>query len=308
MLSNKRFSLLVAALLMGTVPAMASDVVSTINELPAIEIPAKAASAVRAAPAEKQLELSRQILTAVLKERPQMAVQMVATLSRISPDSAPVLAVIASSIVPQYGDVILRAAAASAPAQADLIAATSALFFPESQDLVVKAVSEGAPQAAASVSEVVNSLPQRFTSSPVANHSAAVGTVVKTIKESIVAASPVTKTVDPVTGNQVAVTPKGLQQLVEKVEAAVEAAKTDATAPQISATAVLTLKILEQVVTIKQEAAKNDTDQDEGFGSVAETEQFVEGDVAVDEQRNDPIIKAKLEAAKEEFIENKYNQ
>jgi hypothetical protein len=67
MLSNKRFSLLVAALLMGSVPAVASDVVSTINELPAIEIPAKAANAVRAAPAEKQLELSRQILTAVLK-------------------------------------------------------------------------------------------------------------------------------------------------------------------------------------------------------------------------------------------------
>ena len=63
-----------------------------------------------------------------------------------------------------------------------------------------------------------------------------------------------------------------------------------------------------KVVTIKQEAAKSNTDQDEGFGSVAETEQFVEGDVAVDEQRNDPIIKAKLEAAKEEFIENKYNQ
>jgi hypothetical protein len=306
--SNKRFSLLVAALLMGTLPALASDVVSTINELPAIEIPAKAASAVRSAPAEKQLELSRQILTAVLKERPQMAVQMVATLSRISPDSAPVLAVIASSIVPQYGDMILRAAAASAPAQADLIAATSALFFPESQDLVVKAVSEGAPQAAASVSEVVNSLPQRFTSSPVASHGAAVGTVVKTIKESIVAASPVTRTVDPVTGNQVAVTPKGLQQLVEKVEAAVEEAKTDPTAPKISPTAVLTLKILTQVVIVKQEAAKNDTDQDEGFASVAETEQFIEGDVAVDEQRNDPIIKAKLEAAKEEFIENKYNQ
>jgi len=308
MLSNKRFSLLVAALLMGTVPAMASDVVSTINELPAIEIPAKAASAVRAAPAEKQLELSRQILTAVLKERPQMAVQMVATLSKISPDSAPVLAVIASSIVPQYGDVILRAAAASAPAQADLIAATSALFFPESQDLVVKAVSEGAPQAAAKVSEVVNSLPQRFTSSPVAQSATAVGIAINTIKESIVASSPVTKTVDPTTGNQVAVTPKGLQQLVEKVEAAVEAAKTDETAPQISATAVMTLKILEQVVTIKQEAARSNTDQDEGFGSVAETEQFVEGDVAVDEQRNDPIIKAKLEAAKEEFIENKYNQ
>ena len=92
------------------------------------------------------------------------------------------------------------------------------------------------------------------------------------------------------------------------MEAAVEASKTDATAPKISPTAVLTLKILTQVVTIKQEAAKSDTDQDEGFGSVAETEQFVEGDVAVDEQRNDPVIKAKLEAAKEEFIENKYNQ
>jgi hypothetical protein len=308
MLSNKRFSLLVAALLMGTVPALASDVVSTINELPAIEIPAKAASAVRAAPVEKQLELSRQILTAVLKERPQMAVQMVATLSRISPDSAPVLAVIASSIVPQYGDVILRAAAASAPDQTDLIAATSALFFPESQDLVVKAVSEGAPQSAASVSEVVNSLPQRFTSSPVANHGAAVGLVLKTIKESIGSSSPVTKTIDPLTGEQVALTPKGLQQLIDKIEEVAEASKTDATAPQISQATVLTLKILKQVVTVKQDAAKSNTDQVEGFGSASETAQFVEGDESVDELRNDDAIKAILQAAKEEFIENKYNQ
>ena len=36
---------------------------------------------------------------------------------------------------------------------------------------------------------------------------------------------------------------------------------------------------------------------------------FVEGDVAADtEAREDPVIKQILEEAKEEFIENKYNQ
>ena len=125
MLRFKKFSVFVASLLLASSAFASQDAVSTINELPAIEIPAKAAEIVRSAPVDKQLQLSRSILTAVLKERPQMAVQMVATLSRVDPDSAPVLAVIAASIVPQYGDVILRAAAASAPDKAEVIAATS---------------------------------------------------------------------------------------------------------------------------------------------------------------------------------------
>ena len=115
MLRFKRFSVLVAALLLASSAFASNEASSTINELPAIEIPAKAAELVRSAPAEKQLDLSRSILVTVLKERPQMAVQMVATLSKVAPDSAPVIAVIAASIVPHYGAVILRAAAASFP-------------------------------------------------------------------------------------------------------------------------------------------------------------------------------------------------
>jgi hypothetical protein len=298
MLSNKRFSLLVAALLMGSVPAVASDVVSTINELPAIEIPAKAANAVRAAPAEKQLELSRQILTAVLKERPQMAVQMVATLSRISPDSAPVLAVIASSLVPQYGDVILRAAAASAPEQAHMIAANSVVFFPDSQDLIIKAVSEGAPQSANTVVSLVNSMPQRFTSSPLALTPASGGTI-STGKASIKASSPVTSVVNPLTGERQNLTVTGLKQLQEVVK----------NSSEVSQLEKQTIAIQVLVAETRVNSGVANTDEEEGFGSVAETESFSGQEVvAVDEQRNDPIIKAKLEAAKEEFIDNKYNQ
>ena len=123
MLRFKRFSVFVASLLLASSAFASKDAVSTINELPAIEIPAKAAELVRSAPVDKQLHLSRSILTSVLKERPQMAVQMVATLSKVAPDSAPVIAVIASSIVPQYGDVILRAAAASAPSAPSSVSA-----------------------------------------------------------------------------------------------------------------------------------------------------------------------------------------
>ena len=107
MLRFKRFSVFVAALLLASSAFASTEALSTMNELPAIEIPAKAAELVRSAPAEKQLDLSRSILVTVLKERPQMAVQMVATLSKVAPDSAPVLAVIAASIVPQYGDCLL---------------------------------------------------------------------------------------------------------------------------------------------------------------------------------------------------------
>ena len=142
MLRFKRFSVFVAALLLASSAFASQDAVSSINELPAIEIPAKAAEIVRSAPVEKQLGLSRSILTTVLKQRPQMAVQMVATLSKVAPDSAPVLAVIA---VPQYGDVILRAAAASAPDKAEIIAATSGIFFPDSQGLGGQGCQFGVP-------------------------------------------------------------------------------------------------------------------------------------------------------------------
>ena len=98
MLRFKRLSVFVAALLLVSSAFASNEALSTINELPAIEIPAKAAELVRSAPAEKQLDLSRSILVTVLKERPQMAVQMVATLSIVAPDSAPVIAVIAASI------------------------------------------------------------------------------------------------------------------------------------------------------------------------------------------------------------------
>ncbi len=309
MLRFKRFSVFVAALLLASSAFASTEALSTINELPAIEIPAKAAELVRSAPAKKQLELSRSILVTVLKERPQMAVQMVATLSRVAPDSAPVLAVIAASIVPQYGDVILRAAAASAPDKAEVIAATSGIFFPDSQDLVVKAVSSAVPAQAESVAAMVESLPQRFAASPVGGHNAGGGVAVSigTTKKPIAAASPVTTIVNPITKQTENLTPSGLDQVIQQVEEVnAKAAAGDTTVEPVSFVEVINLTILKAVVEIQQDV---EVDEEEGFASVAEVEIFVEGDVAADtEAREDPVIKQILEEAKEEFIENKYNQ
>ena len=309
MLRFKRFSVFVAALLLASSAFASTEALSTINELPAIEIPAKAAELVRSAPAEKQLELSRSILVTVLKERPQMAVQMVATLSRVAPDSAPVLAVIASSIVPQYGDVILRAAAASAPDKAEVIAATSGIFFPDSQDLVVKAVSSAVPAQAESVAAMVESLPQRFAASPVGGHNAGGGVTVSigTRKKSIAQVAPVTTIVNPITKKTENLTPSGLDQVIQQVEEVnAKAAAGDTTVEAVSFVEVINLTILKAVVEIQQDV---EVDEEEGFASVAEVEVFVEGDVAADtEGREDPVIKQILEYAKEEFIENKYNQ
>ena len=74
----------------------------------------------------------------------------------------------------------------------------------------------------------------------------------------------------------------------------------------VSVVEVINLTILKAVVEIQQDV---EVDEEEGFASVAEVEVFVEGDVAADtEAREDPVIKQILEEAKEEFIENKYNQ
>jgi len=309
MLRFKKLSVFVAALLLASSAFASNDAVSSINELPAIEIPAKAAELVRTAPVDKQLHLSRAILTTVLKERPQMAVQMVATLSKVAPDSAPVLAVIAASIVPQYGDVILRAAAASAPDKAEVIAATSGIFFPDSQDLVVKAVSSAVPSQSESIAAMVESLPQRFAASPVGGHNAGGGVAVSigTLKKSIAQVAPVTTIINPITKKSENLTPSGLDQVIQQVEEVnAKAAAGDTTVEEISFVEVINLTILKAVVEIQQDV---EVDEEEGFASVAEVEVFVEGDVAADtEAREDPVIKQILEEAKEEFIENKYNQ
>ena len=309
MLRFKKLSVFVAALLLASSAFASNDAVSSINELPAIEIPAKAAELVRTAPVDKQLHLSRAILTTVLKERPQMAVQMVATLSKVAPDSAPVLAVIAASIVPQYGDVILRAAAASAPDKAEVIAATSGIFFPDSQDLVVKAVSSAVPSQSESIAAMVESLPQRFAASPVGGHNAGGGVAVSigTLKKSIAQVAPVTTIINPITKKSENLTPSGLDQVIQQVEEVnAKAAAGDTTVEEISFVEVINLTILKAVVEIQQDV---EVDEEEGFASVAEVEIFVEGDVAADtEAREDPLIKQILEEAKEEFIENKYNQ
>jgi len=309
MLRFKRFSVFVATLLLASSAFASQDSVSTINELPAIEIPAKAAELVRSAPAEKQLDLSRSILVTVLKERPQMAVQMVATLSRVAPDSAPVIAVIAASIVPQYGDVILRAAAASAPDKAEVIAATSGIFFPESQDLVVKAVSSAVPARAESIASMVESLPQRFAASPVGGHlgGGGVDLTIGTLKKSIAQVAPVTTIVNPITKKTENLTPSGLDKVIQQVEEVnAKAAAGDTTVEAVSFVEVINLTILKAVVEIQQDV---EVDEEEGFATVTEVEVFVEGEVAADtESREDPVIKQILEEAKEEFIENKYNQ
>jgi len=309
MLRFKKLSVFVAALLLASSAFASNDAVSSINELPAIEIPAKAAELVRTAQVDKQLHLSRAILTTVLKERPQMAVQMVATLSKVAPDSAPVLAVIAASIVPQYGDVILRAAAASAPDKAEVIAATSGIFFPDSQDLVVKAVSSAVPSQSESIAAMVESLPQRFAASPVGGHNAGGGVAVSigTLKKSIAQVAPVTTIINPITKKSENLTPSGLDQVIQQVEEVnAKAAAGDTTVEEISFVEVINLTILKAVVEIQQDV---EVDEEEGFASVAEVEIFVEGDVAADtEAREDPVIKQILEEAKEEFIENKYNQ
>ena len=102
-------------------------------------------------------------------------------------------------------------------------------------------------------------------------------------------------------------TPSGLDLVIQQVEEVnAKAAAGDTTVEAVSFVEVINLTILKAVVEIQQEA---EVDEEEGFGSVAEVDVFVEGDIAVDtEGREDPVIQAILEEAKEEFIANKYNQ
>ena len=119
--------------------------------------------------------------------------------------------------------------------------------------------------------------------------------------------APVTTIVNPITKKTENLTPSGLDQVIQQVEEVnAKAAAGDTTVEAVSFVEVINLTILKAVVEIQQDV---EVDEEEGFATVAEVEVFVEGDVAVDsEAREDPVIKQILEEAKEEFIENKYNQ
>jgi len=168
MLSKMKTSVVVAALLLA-VSAYAKDtsvaapvkinieaIQASLSELPAVEIPVKASKMLRAASKEAKLATAKAILESVLKQRPQMAIQLVASLVKASPETASQVATLGASIVPQYATQIIKVAAATAPAYAKDIALASSVAFPSQQENIVTLVSAVVPAARAEIVSSVN--------------------------------------------------------------------------------------------------------------------------------------------------------
>jgi len=168
MLSKMKTSVVVAALLLA-VSAYAKDtsvaapakinieaIQASLSELPAVEIPVKASKMLGAASKEAKLATAKAILESVLKQRPQMAIQLVASLVKASPETASQVATLGASIVPQYATQIIKVAAATAPAYAKDIALASSMAFPSQQENIVSLVSSVVPAARAEIVSSVN--------------------------------------------------------------------------------------------------------------------------------------------------------
>jgi hypothetical protein len=200
MLSKMKTSVVVAALLLA-VSAHAKDtsvaapvkinveaIQASLSELPAVEIPVKASKMMEAASKEAKLATAKAILESVLKQRPQMAIQLVASLVKASPETASQVATLGASVVPQYATQIIKVAAASAPAYAKDIALASCMAYPSQTENIVSLVSSVVPAARA---EIVSSVSRqsellRFISAALAQSGGQGGTgSIKTSTSSI---------------------------------------------------------------------------------------------------------------------------
>ena len=167
MLSKMKTSVVVAALLLA-VSAHAKDtsvaapvkinveaIQASLSDLPAVEIPVKASKMMEAASKEAKLVTAKAILESVLKQRPQMAIQLVASLVKASPETASQVATLGATIVPQYATQIIKVAAATAPAFAKDIALASSAAFPSQQENIVALVSSVVPSARAEITSSI---------------------------------------------------------------------------------------------------------------------------------------------------------
>ncbi len=94
-----------------------SELERALNGVPVLELPAKAAGIVTAAPPEQRGRVTEDVLEAAIASRPASASSVVGAIVRANPSVATVAAATAVRLHPEQRSAITRAATAAAPDQ-----------------------------------------------------------------------------------------------------------------------------------------------------------------------------------------------
>jgi hypothetical protein len=117
----------------------------TLGAAPAAELPAAAASLVKAAKVRDRETITPEVVKAGVKLNPAAAAPIVGAIAKAVPDMAGLAAATAAAEQPKQASAIARAAAAAAPAKAGKIVAAVCQAVPNQYRAVAVAVAEVVP-------------------------------------------------------------------------------------------------------------------------------------------------------------------
>jgi hypothetical protein len=137
--------------------ALAASATAALKKVPAAEMPAKAASMIKAASKAEREATTIQVVKVAVALNPASAPALIGTIAREVPASAPVAAATAAAQQPGQASAIAKAAAASAPAQAGAIAGAVCRAVPNQYRNVAVAVAQAVPQSTKQILEAIAS-------------------------------------------------------------------------------------------------------------------------------------------------------
>jgi len=142
----------------GLIFASKDTVRDTLVQVPAIEMPAKAAELVGAAKARNRGPVTVEVVKGGIALNPNAATSIVSAIAKSSPDMASVAAGAAAEAQPKQAVEIAKAAAAAVPAKAGKIVAAVCRAVPTAYKQVAAAVAKVSPGAGKEILQAVGSV------------------------------------------------------------------------------------------------------------------------------------------------------
>ncbi|MCS1413085.1 MAG: hypothetical protein M2R46_00797 [Verrucomicrobia subdivision 3 bacterium] len=129
--------------------------------VPVVELPAKAAEIVKAAPEEIREKVATRTLRVFLQGHHSLAPSLVGAIARVAPETAPTATAEAIRLFPESAYSITKAAVATTPKHAVLIALWAASAAPDRSRSIANAVQRAIPTRASQFMAVLQSLESR---------------------------------------------------------------------------------------------------------------------------------------------------
>ncbi len=123
-----------------------------------IELPAKAAEIVSAAPEEVREKMAVRTVRIFLQSNHSLAPSLVAAIAKVAPEVAPAAVAEAVALFPENAYAITKAAVAAAPKQAIQIALRASMANPQQTSVISTGVQKAVPHQADQVMTVFNAL------------------------------------------------------------------------------------------------------------------------------------------------------